>query len=83
MAAKWRPNGGHPAGNPRLVEKKKKEDNLLSERGLFSLCFSLILDEGGLWEGWADFPYSWLAAAAAPEEEIASMTRTGYRWYML
>jgi hypothetical protein len=38
MAAKRRQNGGQPAENPRLVEK---EDNLLSERGLFSFCFSL------------------------------------------
>jgi hypothetical protein len=46
-----------------MLQKRKEKKNQLSERGPFSFCFSLILDEGGKWEGWAEFAYSSPATA--------------------
>jgi hypothetical protein len=48
-----------------------------SERKSFSFSFLLILDEGGLREGWVKSAYSSLAATAVPQNHNKTARQNG------
>jgi hypothetical protein len=61
-----RQNGGKTAANQRpqrIGGRRFPPSKQLSEQKPFSFSFSLLLDEGGLREGWVDFAYSSPATA--------------------